>query len=67
MIQVNVCHGWSCSLVTKCAISDFNHMRQPGTWTHHYQEPATGESCVNFEPVGKPRMRAWGAGAEAND
>lgn len=60
---VNVCHGWSCVLVTKCAISDFNHERAPGTWTRHFQSPNTGDACEYFEPVNAQPIRSWGIGA----
>jgi hypothetical protein len=61
---VNVCHGWSCTLVTKCAISDFNYEPEQGTWSRHYMEPHTDEACQNFEPL---RARGWGEGPEPND
>lgn len=63
---VNVCHGCACVLVTMCAKSDFNHMRQPGTWTHHFQSERTGDACEHFEPL--HAERAWGHGRlEEND
>ena len=67
MIQINVCHGWSCPLMTKCRISDFNHEPQAGTWTRHFQSPNTGDGCEHYEPLHVERTRAWGIGAETCD
>jgi hypothetical protein len=64
---VNICHGWSCVLVTRCGKSDFNYQPQPGTWSRHYQAPRTGDACVDYEPVHSDHRRRWGDGAEPND
>ena len=63
-IVVNVCHGWSCPLVTKCAKSDFNTPAQVNGWVRHYQAPQTGEHCHDFAPL-KPQK--YGDGPTVDD
>jgi hypothetical protein len=65
VIQVNVCHGWGCVSMTRCAISDFNHERKPGTWTRHFQPERTGDACEYFEPL--HQERPWGVGKVVED
>ena len=65
---VNICHGWGCTLVTKCAVSDFNYELNPATWTRHFTPPVTGENCEHFRPLKvTPPKPGWGCGSEPND
>lgn len=61
-VCVNVCHGWGCDLMTTCRRSDFNHERQPGTWSRHFQSPIVGAHCQEYQPL--YREHPAGAGAE---
>lgn len=63
---INVCNGWACPLVTRCARSDFNmEDNPPGVgWVRHYQADPVGERCADFVPI---RYQTWGEGKEVCD
>ncbi len=60
-VVINVCHGWSCPLVTKCGRSDFNLPGELYGWVRHFQSPQVGDNCPQFVHVDQWH---WGDGPE---